>query len=115
MTQPDPQTNDEALLAKLADAIGCEWNSDEDGFEGYDIFYQEPETGALHATGIGVEQLAKLLPIVEAAIKATLDRIADSVKQHTVPEGKDLVTRSYVLNTIEFERGRASLQTGGKS
>ena len=33
-----------------------------------------------------------------------LDRIASSVKQHTVPEGRHLVTRSYVLNTLEYER-----------
>jgi hypothetical protein len=53
---------------------------------------------------------------VEAAISAALDRIATSVKQHTVPEGKHLVTRSYVLNTIEFERYRAQSQlTGDKS
>jgi hypothetical protein len=33
-----------------------------------------------------------------------LDRIASSVRQHTVPDGRYLVTRSYVLNTIESER-----------
>jgi len=39
-------------------------------------------------------------------IEEMLDSIENSVKQHTVPEGTDLVTRSYVLNTIEFERKR---------
>jgi hypothetical protein len=33
-----------------------------------------------------------------------MDSLEASIKQHTVPEGSHLVTRSYVLNSIEFER-----------
>lgn len=35
-----------------------------------------------------------------------LDRLEQSINNHTVPEGADLLTRSYVRNTIEFERER---------
>lgn len=44
-----------------------------------------------------------------------LDRIEESVKQHTVPEGKHLVTRSYVLNTLEFERNRTQKESAEKT
>lgn len=47
-----------------------------------------------------------LLALITASQKTLLDRIEQSVKQHTVPEGKHLVTRSYVLKTLEFERGK---------
>ena len=33
-----------------------------------------------------------------------LNRIEASIKMHTVPEGERLVTRRYVVNTLEFER-----------
>jgi hypothetical protein len=95
MTQPDPQTNDEALRTILQTEV----------FNGYML-------NKADADAICDAILPLFTKDKEAAIKATLDRIADSVKQHTVPEGRDLVTRSYVLNTIEFERSRA---TGGKS
>lgn len=35
---------------------------------------------------------------------ALIDRIEQSINQHTVPEGIGLLTRSYVRNTLEFER-----------
>ena len=103
-TQPDPQTNDEALRAEILN----------------NVLIHEPECDySIYGAPCDCVQQKVADNLItlftkdkEAAIKATLDRIADSVKQHTVPEGKDLVTRSYVLNTIEFERSRA---TGGKS
>lgn len=48
----------------------------------------------------------ELLALIASHTNAALDRIEESVKQHTIPEGKHLVTRSYVLNTLEFERNR---------
>jgi hypothetical protein len=49
---------------------------------------------------------------LNSLIEGILDNIENSVKQHTVPEGRHLVTRSYVLNTLEFERKRLK-QLGG--
>jgi hypothetical protein len=48
----------------------------------------------------------KVLAWRDKAVSQVLDNVEESVKQHTVPEGRDLVTRSYVMNTIEFERQR---------
>ena len=33
-----------------------------------------------------------------------IDRIEASIQQHTVPEGWDLASKSYIRNTLEFER-----------
>jgi hypothetical protein len=49
---------------------------------------------------------------LNSLIEGIIDNIENSVKQHTVPEGRHLVTRSYVLNTLEFERKRLK-QLGG--
>jgi hypothetical protein len=107
MTQPDPQTNDEALRAEILNNVlihepECDYS-----------IYEAPCDCVQQKVADNLMQLHT--KDKEAAVLAALDRIADSVKQHTVPEGRDLVTRSYVLNTIEFERSRSSLQTGGKS
>lgn len=56
-----------------------------------------------------------ILALLAAEQQALLDRIAQSVKQHTVPEGIDLVTRSYVLNTLEFERSSLKAELGGEA
>lgn len=57
-----------------------------------------------------LKALEEAMPKAEAwrdkAVNQALDNIEASVKQHTVPEGRDLVTRSYVMNTLEFERQR---------
>lgn len=39
-------------------------------------------------------------------VQTLLLRIKEELKQHTVPEGRDLITRSYVNNTIDFELER---------
>jgi hypothetical protein len=41
-----------------------------------------------------------------------IDRLEQAIDQHTVPEGKHLITRSYVQNCLEFERQR--IAKGGK-
>jgi hypothetical protein len=51
--------------------------------------------------GTAIEQAAQQL---EDYFLERLDNIEQSIVQHTVPEGKHLVTRSYVRNAIEFER-----------
>jgi hypothetical protein len=33
-----------------------------------------------------------------------IDNIEQSLKSHTTPAGKDLLTRSYIRNTLDFER-----------
>lgn len=33
-------------------------------------------------------------------VREALDAVEQSIKQHTVPEGRDLITRSYVRNTL---------------
>ena len=37
-------------------------------------------------------------------VMEAIDNMEQSINQHTVPEGRDLVTRSYVKNTINFVR-----------
>jgi hypothetical protein len=46
----------------------------------------------------------ELRALIDREKAELLDRIETSVKMHTVPEGRHLITRSYVLNTINFER-----------
>lgn len=45
---------------------------------------------------------------IKALMQEPLDALEQSIKQHTVPEGRDLVSKSYVLNSIEFERKRVA-------
>lgn len=56
------------------------------------------------------ELTEKLLPLIDAhtaaAVEEAIDRIEQSIDQHTVPEGAGLVTRQYVGNTLRFERKR---------
>lgn len=66
------QSGGDELLKGLADIIGCEWSSDENGFEGYDWFYVEPETGARFAMGEGANQLAELKNFVQAHTDAAV-------------------------------------------
>lgn len=37
------------------------------------------------------------------AVVEAISRIRQSVMSHTVPEGKDLMTKSYLYNTLDFE------------
>jgi len=46
----------------------------------------------------------KHLELVSVQITTLLDNLEQSIKQHTVPEGSHLVTRSYVLNAIKFAK-----------
>lgn len=46
-------------------------------------------------------------------VEEAIDNITNSIKQHTVPEGQHLVTRSYVLNTLEYERAKLLPPTKG--
>lgn len=68
----EPVDGGDELLKGLADIIGCEWSSDENGFEGYDWFYVEPETGARFAMGEGANQLAELKNFVQAHTDAAV-------------------------------------------
>lgn len=40
------------------------------------------------------------------AVEELLDRLEASISSHTTPEGRDLITRSYVKNTLNFERNK---------
>ena len=52
-----------------------------------------------------IRSLADYLePTISAQITTLLDNLEQSIKQHTVPEGSHLVTRSYVLNAIKFAK-----------
>ena len=51
--------------------------------------------------------------IPKQALAAALDRIEQSCNQHTTPDGTHLVTRSYVKNTLDFERQRFGLEPKG--
>lgn len=55
---------------------------------------------------------AELLQLFAAFGQEICSNLEQSVKQHTVPEGFDLVTRSYVINSIAFERARLTALTG---
>jgi len=46
----------------------------------------------------------KIKQAVNRQITTLLDNLEQSIKQHTVPEGSHLVTRSYVLNAIKFAK-----------
>jgi hypothetical protein len=61
---------------------------------------------------LGAQATSDTKAQIISLIEGILDNIENSVKQHTVPEGRHLVTRSYVLNTLEFERKRLK-QLGG--
>jgi len=55
-----------------------------------------------------LEALAELQQREAELVNGVLDRIQESLDNHTTPEGHDLLTRSYINNTITFERERAS-------
>jgi len=54
------------------------------------------------------QALAQLQQREAELVNGVLDRIQESLDNHTTPEGHDLLTRSYINNTITFERERAS-------
>lgn len=41
--------------------------------------------------------------LVREAVTAKLLKLKEEMKMHTVPEGRDLITRSYLNNSIDFE------------
>lgn len=45
---------------------------------------------------------ADLLALHTKAVVATLLKLKEEMKMHTVPEGTDLITRSYLNNSIDF-------------
>jgi hypothetical protein len=62
---------------------------------------------------LGAQATSETKAQIISLIEGIIDNIENSVKQHTVPEGRHLVTRSYVLNTLEFERKRLKQLGGG--
>jgi len=50
------------------------------------------------------KMIESLLDLIYQKQLALLDRIKESLNNHTTPEGRDLLTRSYINNTLEFER-----------
>lgn len=71
------------------------------------FFQENGESPALSKNNRGdSEASAALLEYIDQGLK----NIEESTRQHTVPEGKHLVTRSYVLNAIEFERKRFGIE-----
>lgn len=44
-----------------------------------------------------------LLKLQKAAVREALTRLKKDMEMHTVPEGKGLITRSYLNNSIDFE------------
>lgn len=55
-----------------------------------------------------------IMPMVTSAQLDLLDRLEQSINNHTTPEGRQLLTRSYVKNTLDFERGKLTQNNGGK-
>lgn len=69
----------------------------------------------LNLTETGMELLSKSIEAIQAIqskpisrkdVEQTLDNTKTSIQQHTVPEGKNLASKSYVFNTIEFEKAK---------
>jgi len=45
----------------------------------------------------------KITALIQQEVEETLQRIKKEMEMHTVPEGANLITRSYLNNTIDFE------------
>lgn len=73
-------------------------------------FKHEPLT-----RGLSREDVEAIMQLISdqtnKAVSDTIDRIQESLNSHTTPQGQDLLTRSYIDNTLDFERGRLQ-QTG---
>ena len=42
--------------------------------------------------------------LISSKVLQVLDSLEESIRQHTVPEGRGLLSKDYVQNTIAFER-----------
>lgn len=78
------------------------------------IAISEGRSNGLDIGTSAANAIAKLNKYISERERALIDRIEASVKQHTVPEGWDLATKSYIFNTLEFERSRAGITVDGE-
>lgn len=59
--------------------------------------------------------MASFLAYLDEYVAAVINNIDDSIRQHTVQEGPGLASKSYIRNTLEFERQRHNLMMKGQS
>jgi hypothetical protein len=89
------------VMGKITNPTTPDWL--EDFIETYVVDRHTCEMGLLPCTYCEAKQA------ITTHIQALLDDIEQSIKSHTVPEGKNLLNRQYVLNTIEFVRKKEGL------
>lgn len=78
-------------------------------------FYINCNNGYYRSFEDGGEQArTDLTALINQSQLELLERIETSINQHTVPEGKDLLTKSYVLNTLIFERSALQSERSGE-